>query len=670
MHEASAAKQLLPKERSRNAARTCRWICKLLCAGVVLLPLLSDHQAAGQISPGPLARAHQSLGGDANCTKCHELSAKAPTFRCLECHKEIAAEIQQSRGLHATFPRSGAPGESCVKCHSDHNGADFQMVHWNPTPQGFDHSKTGYALDGKHVGLSCRACHTAQHIPTQARALLAGKDLNRTWLGLSPNCSTCHTDPHQGRFGSGCATCHSTADWKAASIDTRKFDHSRTQYPLTGEHRYVLCQSCHTPGADEQPRYEGLKFAYCADCHRDPHQGGFKQACETCHTTSSWTKTGFVQKFDHSKTSFPLRGKHQQVPCLQCHQGGDFKAPIAHANCADCHKPDPHNGQFAQRADGGRCESCHTEQGWSPSTFTVADHAKTKFPLVFPHERVPCASCHVPAGNNTRFKLEYAACVDCHRDEHGGQFAGAPWHNRCAQCHNGATFKVSSYTLDKHQKSTFPLTGGHEAVPCNQCHKPAVGSKLTLYHFRNLSCTTCHEDIHKGQFAQRMAVPDSAGKSLGCLACHSTSDWKDLAKFDHSRTKFPLLGSHRAVACADCHRPPNLELTMVHVRFGEAPTGCVGCHENPHANQFGQRAGDCAGCHNTNKWKPSLFDHDKIGFPLKGGHENVACSSCHTLHRIINGRRVLFYKPTPTRCAACHGGVIPKTGRRSIVNTG
>jgi hypothetical protein len=661
MYEVSSTLQ--PRTRQSPAAKLiCRTAYWILDTGALLLLFFSCPMTPAQISPGPLARAHQSLSGNENCTKCHELSTSAPTFRCLECHREIAEEIQLNKGLHATFPRLAAPGASCVKCHSDHNGADFQMVHWTPTEQGFDHGKTGFVLEGKHTGVSCRACHTAQHISARARVILAGKDLNQTWLGLSTSCGSCHRDVHEGRFGSNCASCHSTADWKTAEFDTRTFDHSRTPFPLTGEHRRVACNSCHTPGEDGRPRYEGLKFAYCADCHRDPHKREFKQSCEECHNTTSWTQTDFVQKFDHSKTSFPLRGKHQQVPCLKCHEGGDFKTPIAHTSCADCHKPDPHGGQFAQRADGGRCESCHNDEGWSPSTFSVADHAKTGFPLVFPHQKVACALCHVPEGNKTRFKLSFALCTDCHRDEHGGQFAGAPWRNHCEKCHDGPTFKTSSYTLEKHQRSDFPLTGGHEAVPCNQCHKPATGSQVTLYHFGNLSCTTCHEDVHKGQFAQRMAVLGGAGKPLGCLACHSTTEWKDLAKFDHSRTGFPLLGSHRAATCAECHRPPNLELTMVHVRFAEAPTRCSGCHENPHAGQFGQRADDCAGCHDTNKWRPSLFDHDSTAFPLKGGHENVACSACHTLRKPVAGKLVLFYKPTPTRCEACHGSTVPAAG--------
>lgn len=642
----------------RFLART-RDLVLTLCSALALFGTASSA-AHAQISPGPLAKAHQSLNGPAKCVQCHELSTKSPTFRCVECHREIADELQHHKGLHATYPQNGPAGSACVKCHSDHNGENFALLHWDPTPKGFDHNKTGYPLDGKHAGVNCRSCHNAQHIAPAARTLLASKDLNRTWFGLSPSCITCHADKHQGRFGTTCTQCHSTVDWKSAKIDQQNFDHSKTRYPLTGAHVNTPCQKCHTAGENGLPRYTGISFSTCSACHSDPHKGEFVQACESCHTTSSWKKSSFTTRFDHSKTKFPLQGKHLEVACLSCHKSADFKTPMAFANCADCHRPDPHGGQFLKRADGGRCESCHTVQGWIPSTYTVQDHAKTGFPLVSPHAKVKCADCHTPAGKATRYKISFALCVDCHKDEHEGQFAAAPWRNRCEQCHTGATFKTSSFTLAKHQKSSFPLTGGHEAVACNDCHKPMLGSKVALYHFSSLSCTSCHEDIHKGQFARRMALAGADGKPVGCLACHSTKEWKDLTKFDHTQTDFPLIGSHRAVTCVECHKPPNMEMTMLHVNFTSAPKGCDQCHENPHADQFGTKGSDCAACHNSNKWRPSLFDHEKTAFSLKGGHQDVACSACHTLKKPVDGTLVLFYKPTPTKCEACHGTAIPK----------
>lgn len=634
---------------------------------ISVFAIVAAVSAQAQISPGPLARAHQSLEGGSNCTKCHAVSTRSPEFRCTDCHKEIANELQQNRGLHATFPRNSVSGAACVKCHSDHNGRDFQMVHWNPASDGFDHSKTGYRLDGKHVGVSCRSCHAAQHIPAAARVALATKDLDRTWFGLTPACVNCHQDKHEGRLGTDCARCHSTLDWKGAKVDRQNFDHSKTQFQLTGQHRYVLCQSCHTPGPDNQPRYTGLKFTNCSDCHRDPHKGSFKQGCDSCHSTTTWKKSSFATTFDHSKTNFALQGKHVGVSCVSCHQAGDFKTPIPHNACADCHKTDPHHGQFAKRADNGKCESCHTVQGWAPSTFSVTDHAKTGFPLTFPHAAVKCASCHTPAGKETKFKIAFAQCVDCHKDEHAGQFAGAPWRNRCDQCHSAATFKTTSFTLDKHQKSAFPLTGGHMAVVCSDCHKAPSGTKVIPFHFEKISCVTCHEDVHKGEFDSRMDAHDATGKPMGCLVCHSTKEWKDLSKFDHGKTNFPLIGSHRAVACADCHHPPNMELTLMHVQFKNAPTKCAECHENPHGEQFGARMNDCAGCHNSNKWRPSLFDHNKTAFALSGGHKDVTCSKCHTLKKQIGGVDVLFYKPTPTACSACHGASVPKVKQNSFM---
>ncbi len=137
--------------------------------------------------------------------------------------------------------------------------------------------------------------------------------------------------------------------------------------------------------------------------------------------------------------------------------------------------------------------------------------------------------------------------------------------------------------------------------------------------------------------------------------------------FDHSNTKFPLIGSHRAVECADCHKPPNMERTLLHVNFSKVPQACSECHEDPHGRQFAARESDCVSCHNSNKWKPSLFDHEKTAFSLKGGHQDVACGACHKLMKDVDGKQVLFYKPTPLACADCHGSNIPKETEKSAL---
>jgi len=64
----------------------------------------------------------------------------------------------------------------------------------------------------------------------------------------------------------------------------------------------------------------------------------------------------------------------------------------------------------------------------------------------------------------------------------------------------------------------------------------------------------------------------------------------------------------------------------------------------------------CAECHNSNRWKASLFDHNRrTAFSLQGVHANVKCADCHKLKREVEGKPVLIYKPTPKECVDCHG---------------
>jgi hypothetical protein len=625
------------------------------------MPLLA------QISPGPLARPHKSLEGTTQCIVCHKFGAGEATFKCLDCHTEIASRMAAHRGLHPNVVTKPA-SQDCARCHSDHNGENFNMTTWDPRPQVFDHNKTGYPLLGKHAGLACNQCHKPERISAAERTTIRMKDLSRTFLGLSQACASCHQDPHKGRLGQNCAQCHSYNDWKHSS----QFDHGKTRYPLTGLHEKVACEKCHAPGPDKKPRWVGLPFGKCADCHSDPHHGSFPgKACEACHSTSSWKRVAaptLVENFDHSKTKYPLVGKHQAVNCLDCHAKGDFKKPLAFAKCTDCHRPDPHGGQFAKRKDAGECSACHNLDGWKPSTFGLKEHQASAYPLQGKHAAVNCAKCHIPKGKETLYKVKFERCLGCHTDEHQGQFAAAPYLNRCEPCHTLVGWRPSTFTLARHKETHFLLTGSHIAVPCNDCHKPAAyvpaqPKAVVVYHWRDNSCTICHADPHKGQFRERMAKLGPNRDPAGCEACHSTKTWKDLQLFDHSATTFPLVGAHRAVECKACHKPPALETKLLHVDFRVAPKKCEECHEDVHGAQFAsqQRITPCANCHDSMRWKPSLFDHDKrTQFSLQGAHRNVRCGQCHQLTKVIAGKTVLFYKPTPKDCAACHGPTVKK----------
>jgi hypothetical protein len=149
------------------------------------------------------------------------------------------------------------------------------------------------------------------------------------------------------------------------------------------------------------------------------------------------------------------------------------------------------------------------------------------------------------------------------------------------------------------------------------------------------------------------------GRASGCETCHGLNDWKDLTKFDHDKTGFPLVGSHKAVGCIQCHKPPALETNLRHVQFGGAPKVCETCHADPHARQFARNgsAPGCEQCHQPGKWRPSQFDHEKTAFSLRGAHQQVKCAACHKNLREVEGKQVLYYLPVPKECAACHGAL-------------
>ncbi len=631
-------------------------IFRLATALLFILSLLTtmSGRSAAQISPGPLSKAHEDLNGTTKCASCHQFGTSTPTFKCLTCHKEIARSLSEGHGYHATLGIKNPNGKDCVHCHLEHNGSDFTLVRWLPSLRQFDHRQTGYPLLGKHSVVACEKCHTTAHISPAARELIQHKDLSKTFFGLSANCVSCHEDYHKGQLGTDCQRCHNVSSWK----DAKQFDHSKTRYPLTGMHVQVTCEKCHKPDVAGGPaRFKDMQFASCTACHTDPHHGSFRQTCEQCHTTAGWKKLLPAFSFDHSKTKYPLLGKHAAVNCVACHAGGDFKKAQAFENCLDCHKPDPHGGQFSARPKKGECAECHTVEGWKPSLFGVVQHASSKYPLEGKHATVECAKCHIPMGKETAYKLKFASCTDCHKDAHGGQFTEAPYRNRCESCHTVADFHRSSYTIAKHRETKFPLTGAHAAVPCVDCHKTGAAGrndKILPFHFEDRTCTACHVDPHHGEFKERMARRRANGSIFGCEACHDTSSWATVEGFDHSKTTFPLLGAHRTVPCGACHK---LQPGVTGNQFKGTPHACEDCHVDSHGGQFISKDGKtaCGDCHVVERWVPSIFDHGKrTQFPLRGGHIGVACDKCHSLTKTIQGKSVIFYKPTPTKCEACH----------------
>lgn len=425
----------------------------------------------------------------------------------------------------------------------------------------------------------CGACHDAES-DQASTALCAGchedvsadrssKDgFHGRFPGAQGNeCITCHTD-HEGR------------DADITAIDSGLFDHRWTDFILAGAHRSADCADCHVPN---QTFRDAPGTCYGCHAEDDSHAGGLGQQCDSCHSDSNWQQT----EFDHDLTDYRLTGNHSLVACGDCHRDNLFsKTPT---RCASCHAVDDvHSG-----ANGSACQDCHSTSSWRGVRF---DHAETDFPLENAHAGLQCNDCHSRQDFKDMFE---DGCVDCHRseDEHQGRNG-----QQCDDCHRPLLW--SDTTFD-HDSTGFSLVDAHTELNCTACHKASTMGSVPN------SCGSCHtvDDSHAGQFAD------------DCLQCHSQQTWRQMTRFDHDLTTFPLIGLHATVACGACHSSN---------RFREAKSGCADCHGDNDVHE-GALGNACGTCHNSNDWLMTTFDHDlHTRFSLDGSHARLNCVDCHS----------------------------------------
>jgi hypothetical protein len=422
----------------------------------------------------------------------------------------------------------------------------------------------------------CMDCHKPVGQDVRAKSGFHGR--------LKPQaCKSCHTD-HKGR------------EAQLVVLDKTKFDHAATNFDLRGGHTKLDCGKCHVPG-------KGYRIAArdCAACHRkdDVHKGSLGAKCADCHVESTWKEA----KFDHSKTRFPLTGKHDAVKCAACHKDANYKeTPQA---CLACHrKDDKHKGRF-----GEKCDSCHGTKDWTGIRFN--HDTETRYPLIGKHRIARCESCHT--GSLYRDKLPNK-CSSCHEknDKHKGTLG-----NDCARCHTERDWKEKAGF--SHEKTEFPLLGKHATVPCKECHKSP------LFKEAPKACIGCHakDDRHKGSLGDQ------------CQSCHNERDWKKTS-FDHAKTTFPLLGKHQKTECGACHKSAN---------YKQTPKDCFACHQRDDKHE-GQQGKACASCHDEKAWRPApKFDHGLARFPLLGRHVQVECRMCHV---------GALFKNAKSDCLSCH----------------
>jgi hypothetical protein len=442
-------------------------------------------QGGALFSPGELnARTGGALRGitahadlSQNCAACHPAPWEPATLtsRCLDCHKGIRGELNDSHSLHGSLVPAAAQA-NCRACHTEHNGPQAALTRVDMS--GFAHDQVGFSLKG-HAKLSgglpfqCKDCHGSPF--TEAS--------DQGCVDCHARMDSAYVVEHLAAFGPACQNCHDGLDTYGII-----FDHNKERFPLAGKHGGVSCHDCHQKATS----LAALKSTpvECAACHQkdDPHQGSLGTDCAACHSPEGWKPA----TFDHAKSNFPLTGKHSGLPCADCHANQVFKGTPA--NCFACHqKDDHHNGQF-----GADCAACHATSAWKPATF---DHAKAAFPLTGAHTSVPCARCH-----SSGFAGTPTACSACHQEPafHIGLFP-----TDCAACHNTSAWRPASFNASH----TFPIDHGG-ANTCRDCHPSA----LNVY-----TCYTCH---NQAEMANKHRE-ENVGDISDCVRCHANGREKE-----------------------------------------------------------------------------------------------------------------------------------------------
>lgn len=487
------------------------------------------------LMPGPLTASHAEY--ETTCESCHTAFTKEDlSGKCLDCHEEIAGDRKQQSGFHGQHPLASV--NPCETCHTDHEGREFDIVKLQPDI--FTHQHTRFVLEGKHAQLACNQCH----------------DQGKSYREAETECVACHRedDVHKNALGDDCGSCHEPKLW----TKPKPFDHSTTDFPLTGHHSEAPCASCHF-----QQKYE-FSDTRCVSCHKasDVHAGGNGNDCAQCHQTSGWNNL----IFNHDETEFPLRKRHAELQCVACHQPGSDRKQTPKA-CVSCHQnSDVHLGRH-----GRDCESCHDERSWKHVLF---EHSRDAgFPLEGKHKDLSCTQCH--SGNV--HDSQPRDCAGCH--------AGDDVHHDdnmklCGTCHSPTGWR--NIVHFDHDLSHFPLVGMHQIVMCENCH---IGNQ---FNATPSTCISCHsgDDVHKG----------SLGKE--CQQCHTPNAWQSWL-FDHqTQTDYPLEGKHKGLGCNACHMPGTDPKTT--------PKQCGSCHrgQDIHNGEFGNH---CENCHLPDSFFELLF---------------------------------------------------------------
>jgi hypothetical protein len=254
--------------------------------------------------------------------------------------------------------------------------------------------------------------------------------------------------------------------------------------------------------------------------------------CVDCHSTGGWDLgTGKGQGFDHSRTGFPLGGRHAQTPCVGCHAPGKRTS----RECVACHE-DTHEHRL-----GRDCDGCHDARSWA-RTGARAQHELTRLPLTGMHALAECTECHRRAASR-QWSTPPADCFGCHANDYrrkdihplhigSAKPVRAPFPRDCAQCHRAIGWSPALVSPAAAQR----LVGTSAAALMRAPDDHDVRFPISHGPHRQAACEDCHMNV------------ESLPRAVRCTGCHAHAPAK------LAIAHLQVTGVVRDGSCLHCHR--------------------------------------------------------------------------------------------------------------------
>lgn len=421
---------------------------------------------------------------------------------------------------------------------------------------------------------------------------------------------------------SECLECHDVAG--AGAITRVDFN--------VGAVNYASCRGCH---ADIQKLFVGTRFTDrhwhggedCVDCHQDDAPPELPEGFGLNVTLVNTAYGYFKSAGSPLASASSLHAIHANPGNVETVLGTTYSS-----KCSRCHA-------------AAACSTCHTAP--------VAHHPESTpaYPAVIYKQAAA-----------TTVSLAPSTCVNpaCHSRLKAGLAGFTPL---CSSCHEHADNVVPhGYDTVDHVADDASVDG----IACSQCHaldlaaehdKPTSSSSA-------MGCATCHPTPR-----DTFGAWDQSCATGGCHTAGSTAPMHGGAATSHSVVAAGEI-------CLDCHEGTDLGSIHAGASDGGGATSCFVCHTPAGA----PATSDCTVCHftfeghydpvaHTSSW--DLASCGGVGChttrDLMGAHtEKNAAFECAGCHDSADASVVGAIAAGDTACGACHTGIAPDQGHRSV----